>query len=115
MNLKYFVKEEFACPCCGKNETDPEFLERIDLARFHAGIPFHVNSGWRCKRHNEAVGGRPESAHLKGLAADIQAKTGLYKYKVVDGAMKAGIKRIGIYPTFIHLDIDPDKPNPSIF
>ena len=94
---------------------EAEFLERIDLARSHAGVPFHVNSGWRCERHNEAVGGKPNSAHLKGLAADIQAKAGLYKYKVAEGAMDAGIKRIGIYPTFVHLDIDPDKPNPTIF
>ena len=31
----------------------------------------HINSGYRCPKLNEAVGGRPNSQHTKGEAADI--------------------------------------------
>lgn len=33
--------------------------------------PIHVNSGYRCPDLNAAVGGAPDSLHMKGLAADI--------------------------------------------
>ena len=33
--------------------------------------PIRINSGYRCKELNKAVGGVPESHHLQGLAADI--------------------------------------------
>lgn len=33
--------------------------------------PIIINSGYRCKELNKAVGGVPDSHHLQGLAADI--------------------------------------------
>lgn len=33
--------------------------------------PFHINSGFRCSKLNKAVGGSSTSAHLSGLAADV--------------------------------------------
>ena len=33
--------------------------------------PIFINSGYRCKELNKAVGGVPGSHHLQGLAADI--------------------------------------------
>jgi len=35
------------------------------------GYPITVNSGFRCKSLNKAVGGSPSSDHLHGRAADI--------------------------------------------
>lgn len=35
--------------------------------------PILVSSGYRCFELNEAVGGAPDSDHIKGLAADIYA------------------------------------------
>ena len=34
--------------------------------------PISINSGYRCKKLNDAVHGVPDSAHLFGLAADIE-------------------------------------------
>ena len=34
----------------------------------------HINSGYRCEKLNKAVGGRPNSLHLQGRAADIHVK-----------------------------------------
>ena len=39
------------------------------------GKPLTVNSGYRCKELNKAVGGVSNSSHLTGLAADIEAGT----------------------------------------
>ena len=39
------------------------------------GKPLTVNSGYRCKELNKAVGGVSTSQHQKGKAADIEAGT----------------------------------------
>lgn len=43
----------------------------LDPIREAWGKPIGVNSGYRCRRLNEAVGGATNSQHLKGEAADI--------------------------------------------
>ena len=37
-------------------------------------IPFYINSGYRCIKHNASVGGSVRSKHLLGIAADICTK-----------------------------------------
>lgn len=34
--------------------------------------PLHISSGYRCEALNSAVGGRPTSQHMQGLAADFE-------------------------------------------
>ena len=46
----------------------------LDPLRERVGQPITVNSGYRCKKLNAAVGGEPNSQHLYGLAADICLK-----------------------------------------
>lgn len=43
----------------------------LQQARDDFGKPIHVNSGFRCKELNEKVGGKKNSYHLKGQAADL--------------------------------------------
>lgn len=43
----------------------------LDPLRDFIDIPIYINSGYRCRRLNEAVGGSYNSQHMKGLAADI--------------------------------------------
>ncbi len=59
---------------CGKNECKPELLEALEDFRAKVGKPVIVDSGYRCKIHNEAVGGKENSQHLLGEAADIRVK-----------------------------------------
>lgn len=47
----------------------------LDPIREAWGKPIGVNSGYRCRRLNEAVGGATNSQHLKGEAADITTGT----------------------------------------
>ena len=47
----------------------------LDPLRERYGMPIYVNSGYRCKELNKAVGGVGNSEHLKGMAADITTRT----------------------------------------
>lgn len=45
----------------------------LDPLRIAWGGPIVVNSGYRCKALNDAVGGSKTSDHMTGRAADIEA------------------------------------------
>ncbi len=101
--MKYFKLEEFKCHCCGKSNMDAIFLAQIDNARDYAGVPFHINSGYRCEKHNKEVGSTSKN-HTSGKAADISCTTGPHRLKIVMGLIRAGFRRIGIRKDFIHAD-----------
>ena len=107
--MKHFEKSEFDCKCCGKNEMSEAFMDRRDTARGTAGIPFRINSGYRCIAHNAEVGGKSTSSHLKGLAVDINVISSLARFNILRGLILAGFKRIGVGPRFIHVDEDTNK------
>jgi len=115
--VKYFRIEEFLCPCCleGRGRMDQNFLAQIEWARELAGVPFIITSGWRCSRHNERVGGKATSSHLKGLAADIRIDSSRDRFLVFRALLRAGFCRIGIGRDFIHVDTDPDKAHDLIW
>lgn len=43
----------------------------LEPLREHFGVPVIISSGYRCPTLNKAVGGVPNSQHVKGEAADI--------------------------------------------
>ena len=49
-------------------------LEVLQPLRDYLGAPIHINSGYRCKALNEALGGVKGSQHLSGQAADIHVE-----------------------------------------
>ncbi len=106
---KYFNKDEFKCACCSEVVLSEVLLNRLDRAREIAGIPFSINSGYRCAAHNEAIGSSATSSHVNGYAADISATTGHHRFLIIDACIKAGFNRIGIHKSFIHVDVDPNK------
>lgn len=106
---RYFKLDEFTCPDCGANKINPDFVHILDAVRRDCGFPLHVNSGYRCKKHNHDIGGVPDSAHLAGLAADLAVHNGDERLRLVMAALKHGIRRIGVARSFIHLDIDASK------
>lgn len=112
--IRHFTPEEFDCP--GEPGTglgmDYDFMRRLDFAREIAGVPFVVTSGYRSEAHNESVGGRPLSAHLKGKAGDIATPTASVRYHVLRGAYLAGFRRIEIAPRHVHLDSMEDPAHP---
>ena len=112
---KYFTYEEVSCRCgCGLS-VRRELVNLLDDAREIAQIPFRISSGARCEAHNRKVGGSKDSSHLKGIAVDIKATTSRERYKIANALMQVGFNRIGIAKTFIHCDIDRDKPQQVIW
>lgn len=55
-------------------------LQVLEPARKITNRPIIITSGYRCPRLNSIVGGRPNSYHTKGMAADIKI-TGEDEYK----------------------------------
>lgn len=109
MAKSYFKPEEFACKHCGVSQMNPQTVEKLNKAREIAGVPFAITSGYRCKAHNDAVGGKSEGAHVSGHAVDISATNSRPRFQIVDALLKAGFTRLGIAKTFIHVDDDPTK------
>jgi uncharacterized protein YcbK (DUF882 family) len=102
----HFRLDEFRCPCCQDViETKAQRLaERLEPVRELFG-PIRIASGYRCPRHNEAVGGRPFSQHLVGKAADILVDTDASRYELLTALLECGFERLGIGAGFIHADI----------
>ena len=99
------VAIEFNCPCCGKNEMNESFLGTLTDAREYCRTPFMINSGYRCEKHNKKVGGKPNSTHTVGAAADIHCTESRQRALILCGLLEAGFSRIGIAKTFIHVDM----------
>ena len=112
MNLKYFTLDEFSSPDLPNSgiNMDSTLLDLLDTLREHYGKPLRITSGYRTKEHNEAVGGVPNSSHLRGYAVDIAATSSGERHDILKLAMDIGFNRIGIAKSFIHLDNDPAKP-----
>lgn len=74
------------------------------------GKPLSINSGYRCKALNAAVGGVPTSQHVKGEAADVCpfGRNGHGDIKVVTELARLAIKldlpfdQMILYPSFVH-------------
>lgn len=111
-----FSMWEFTCRCgCGICIIDAGFLLKLQYARKLAGIAFTITSGCRCLSHNKAEGGSEESDHLttETLACegvDILCNNSHNRYKIVNAAIIAGFKRIGLHKTFIHLGLAQRNP-----
>ena len=88
---------------------DYRFMQKLYEARKIADIPFIINSGWRSKEHNAKVGGKKDSSHRIGRAADIACGNSRHRGIILAALRMAGFNRIGIANTFIHVDDDPDK------
>lgn len=109
--MKYFKRDDFKCKCgCGLNIISDLLTKMLDDARTLAKIPFIVNCGCRCPKHNKEEGGEDDSSHLRGFACDISAKTSRQRFLILSSLIAVGFNRIGIYKTFIHCDIDKSLP-----
>ena len=98
---KYFKNNEYM--------MNEEFLCKLDEAREYANIPFIINSAYRSVEKNKAVGGKPNSSHLKGLAVDIKANDSRTRGLILQALRAVGFTRIGIAKNFIHVDMDYSK------
>lgn len=88
-----------------------KLMEQLEVLRSYLNSStITINSGYRSPEHNEDVGGKSKSAHLKGKAADIKVKgytpiqvRAALRYLIENGKILPG--GIGEYNTFTHYDI----------
>lgn len=104
---EHFSRSEFACRCCGRLLVAPTLLSALEHLRAMAGKPLIVTSGYRCEKHNAEVGGKPNSFHTRGMAADVRCSgfsaDALYRLAVrVPGLHGFGIDQ---ERNFLHVDI----------
>ena len=117
-----FSKSEFECK---SGEDMPlDVLENVKLLaiqlqkiREYVGKPIRINSAYRSKAHNKAIGGVKTSQHILGKAADITIDTftpdevisiieNMLTNEMLGGFHIGGI---GSYRTFTHVDIRDKK------
>lgn len=121
--MKCFNEKEFACRCCG--QLPPEARENVralvdnvlDPVRTLYCGAIRVNSGYRCERHNKAVGGAKHSQHLCGEAADVSSKDNLKIARLIvmngvwDQLILEEVPRNGLTPRWVHVSYRKDGRN----
>lgn len=106
---EHFRLVEFACRD-GSDEVlvHPALVLLLERLRRRFGQAVHVTSGYRTVAHNRAVGGARRSQHLLGMAADIVVR-GLSPSQVARAAREAGAGGVGLYASFVHVDVGPSR------
>jgi len=87
-----------------------EFLEKVKMVL--RGKPIMVNSAFRSKQVNDAVGSRDSSQHRVGCAADIRVPN-MKPDEVVQALMASGLEYdqlIREFDSWTHISI-PNDPN----
>ena len=105
---KNFNVYEFRCgigsPCsCPTTLIDEKLVEYLQKIRDHFGKEIHITSAYRCTSYNAKIGGAYGSRHTKGQACDFYIE-GVAPLKIAQYAESIGIKGIGLYDTFVHID-----------
>ncbi|MCK9371290.1 D-Ala-D-Ala carboxypeptidase family metallohydrolase [Candidatus Dojkabacteria bacterium] len=97
-------------------ELKTELVDLLDKMRGECGFPFIITSGFRTKTENNSlINAVKDSAHTKGESVDIAITDSTKRMKIISSAFMNGIKRVGISPTFIHLDISKTLPSGVIW
>lgn len=104
---RHFKARELACPCCGECEVDAKLLQLLeDIRHASKDKPLHINSGYRCLKHNQEVNGARNSQHRFGKAADIWSEGAtpdeLYDMACVLMPNYGGIIK---HKNYIHVDV----------
>ena len=112
---KNFSIGEFNCKC-GCIMPDEvlynvvKLVNQLQTIRDVIKTPIQINSAYRCRKHNKAIGGSVSSQHILGKAADIVV-SGMTPDEVAD-TIEALILEdkmenggLGRYNTFTHFDI----------
>jgi hypothetical protein len=103
----HFMLSEFQCRCCGRVMISARLLEMLETLRALCRRPLIITSGYRCRAHNEAVGGALRSAHMSGRAADISAPDAAAQDILAGCARTVGFRGIikGEAKKYVHLGL----------
>lgn len=106
-----FKVREFQCRCCGDVKTSLRLLRSLEIFRgFLSHCRVGIVSGYRCPKHNAAVGGSETSQHLHGNAADLFSPDGDWDISdpaIINLARLSGFTGIGHGAGRLHVDTRP--------
>ena len=102
-------------PPCHLRQLDPDFYALLSELQKFIPLELTITSAYRTYDYELSKGRKGTSSHCKGLAVDISCCNSSLRAALVSKAFALGIDRIGIYPTFIHLDVDKSKVHPCIW
>ena len=110
-----FKASEFKCNgknCCTEIIFAPEVIERLQWMRDRCKKAIALHSGYRCEKHNKAIGGVSKSKHILGFAADLKTPKGMTLDEFAALAESAGFRGVLKYTDreFIHVDVRETKP-----
>lgn len=87
-------------------KVDEKLVDKLQQLRDMVEVPLTINSGYRTPEHNKNIGGSPKSQHMGGKAADISILNIPLPIETIAAfAETIGFTGIGMYDTFIHLDV----------
>ncbi len=117
---KHFDSKEFECKgksCCSHSAPmSMELVYALEILRFEVRkkspkAVLHINSGFRCRTHNKAIGGAENSQHCLGMAVDVKTPEGFTDQEFFELCKGLNIDSellfsgIGLYEGRIHVDI----------
>jgi hypothetical protein len=106
-----FRAREFDCQgsgCCTKTPIDEKLVEYLQKIRDHFGKPVYLTA-YRCPTHNaQTPNAATNSFHTYGRAADFHID-GVAPAEIAKYAESIGVKGIGLYDTFVHIDTRETK------
>lgn len=106
-----FRAREFDCQgegCCSETPIDEQLVQYLQKIRNHFGKPVYLTA-YRCRTHNARTpNASPNSRHVYGQAADFHID-GVAPAEIAKYAESIGVKGIGLYDTFVHIDIRENK------
>lgn len=109
---EHFDRKEFSCNCgCGADGVAYALVIQLERLRNLIRRPIVITSGVRCAAHNATVGGKPDSAHLTGEAADIACIDSHTRWQMKHWISAYSLfNRVGNGKTFLHLDVSKTLP-----
>ncbi len=106
-----FRAREFDCQgtgCCSETPIDEQLVQYLQQIRTHFGKPVYLTA-YRCRTHNARTpNAAPNSRHIYGQAADFHID-GVEPAEIAKYAESIGVKGIGLYDTFVHIDTRDTK------
>lgn len=102
----HFNSDEFKCKCgCEGLIIDARLVLSLESLRGYMESPIEVLSGFRCPKHNKAVGGARSSKHLLGIAADVTSPDLMKLYKAASKYVQFNGIGLDTQRNFLHVDV----------
>jgi hypothetical protein len=95
----------------GWTRVSPQARSYIMRVQAKFGRQLQVNSGYRSPEYNSRIGGATRSKHMDGTALDVtwSGFDEQTKRQFIEMAQEEGFLGIGVYSSFIHVDLGPRR------